>query len=195
LDSSYDVGLYLQFPTFNTKAIVGSDDIYLDMVPSSVEIPTIDTSTIPANSDPSLFCHHTNKLHDNSNIENDQLDNIVRDLRQYYHSMKTKRQLGMNVPAGFPRHSNHQQQFILHTPPRKSANNFTSTSHFSLFSDLTSDHLLDTPIHSNKSSDTVMTSSTTSTNPPTSSYLPIICSVDKPSSSLPKHMTMSEDLL
>ncbi len=49
--------------------------------------------------------------------------------------MKTKRKLGMNVPAGY-----HQQQFILHTPPRKSANNSTPTSDFSLFSDLTSDH-------------------------------------------------------
>ena len=33
LDSSFDKGLHLTFPTFKTQALVGSDDIYLDIHP------------------------------------------------------------------------------------------------------------------------------------------------------------------
>jgi hypothetical protein len=31
-DSTYDDVLYLRFPTFKTKAMIGSDDIYLDTI-------------------------------------------------------------------------------------------------------------------------------------------------------------------
>jgi len=33
LESSFEKGLYLQFPNFQTKAMIGEDDIYLDMLP------------------------------------------------------------------------------------------------------------------------------------------------------------------
>jgi hypothetical protein len=39
LDSTYDEGLYLKYPDFQTQAIVGSDDIYLDMLPLSTSLP------------------------------------------------------------------------------------------------------------------------------------------------------------
>ncbi len=36
LESSFEHGLFIRFPNFQTKAIIGQDDIYLNMVPVSV---------------------------------------------------------------------------------------------------------------------------------------------------------------
>jgi len=38
LESSYDKGLFLQFPDFTTQALVGTDNIYIDMKPLTVNI-------------------------------------------------------------------------------------------------------------------------------------------------------------
>jgi conjugal transfer/entry exclusion protein len=47
------------------------------------------------------------------------MDNLLKSLRQYYDSVRTKRQLTMPVPAGFCQQTNLQQLFQSFTPPRK----------------------------------------------------------------------------
>jgi hypothetical protein len=49
----------------------------------------------------------------NSGIQKEtlQLDNILKDLRQYYASVQTKRQLGFDVPAGFCQDTSLQRQY------------------------------------------------------------------------------------
>jgi len=103
-----------------------------------------------------------------------------------------KRQTGLQVPAGFRPNSNHQRQIILHTPPRKSAKNATETE--SQISSNDSENIL-TSVHSNPTTDSRLLSScadASALNPP---FIPIIRSVDKPSESLPKHVSMTEDHL
>jgi hypothetical protein len=120
------------------------------------------------------------------------LDNLLKTLRQYYKEIKTKWQLSLDVPAGFHKSSNLQQNFCAFTPPRKSSNTADVSSLGSstepCFHDSTNDD--DSTIiltHSNCSGDV---------NPNLSSitepiHIPIIRSVDKPSSSLPTNMSMS----
>jgi hypothetical protein len=40
LESSYDEGLFVIFPSFHTKAIIGTDDIHLDFLPFSDRVST-----------------------------------------------------------------------------------------------------------------------------------------------------------
>jgi hypothetical protein len=88
LESSYEGGLYILFPTFKTKAIIGHHDIYLDAQP-------IYCSDKPEGSFPSpteVFRDITD-FQQNRQVETDCLDNILSDLRQYFNEVKTKRQL------------------------------------------------------------------------------------------------------
>ncbi len=41
LQSSFENGLHIIFPTFQTKAILGSDDIYLDAIPTTLILLTL----------------------------------------------------------------------------------------------------------------------------------------------------------
>jgi hypothetical protein len=128
LESSYDDGLYIIFPTFRTKAVIGQHDIYLDALPynttQSLELSQVSTST-PLD----FFCRDITEFQSNIQTETDRLDNILCDLRHYYNEVKTKRQLGLDVPTGFRRGSLHQTQFTIHTPPRKSTLQDTASLH------------------------------------------------------------------
>ncbi len=102
----------------------------------------------------------------------------------------------MDVPAGFRTNSAHTKQYLLYTPPRKSANIQPCETDSASHDNITIDQLSTTPLHSNCSLDLGLLSNTdpvsdTSTVP----FIPIIRSVDKPSSSLPKNISMSEDYL
>jgi len=130
-----------------------------------------------------------------------QLDNILHDLRAYYNTVKTKRQLGNDVPAGFRWDSVHKQQFNIHSPPRKSTSlpvQDTATSvHISDVqnkSNQTEMHYtsLDLPF---KLPDTVLSNSPIADQSTLHRHTPLIRSVDKVSSSLPKSMSMTEDFL
>jgi len=193
LDSSFQDGLYLRFPSFQSQAIIGSDDIYLDMLPISSDTNSGD-HFIPSSNINSTYCRHLNVVNDLSNSTTTQ-DNFMQDLRRYYSEVKTKRQLGLNIPAGFRSRSNHQQQFILHTPPRKSSN-ISTRDPVSLVP--SNDHEQVTPLHSNTSSSPELFSEldvVPEPEPSTSPFIPIIRSVDKVSSSMPNTISMTEDYL
>jgi hypothetical protein len=129
LDSSFENGLlYLKLPSFTSKAIIGSDDIYLDMSPLCHD--TTSFHSLPNNFDSTpttIVCRSDTEINKLTN-ENTQLDDIVGQLCGYYCEVKSKHQLGLPVLAGFRLQSSHQQQFILYTPPRKSAKDMQSLS-------------------------------------------------------------------
>ena len=61
------------------------------------------------------------------------IDRLLNSLREVYGIVKTKRQLGLEVPAGFRNDTNHSQNYRYATPPRKSESitsiPFASTQH------------------------------------------------------------------
>ncbi len=189
MESSYEGGLCILFPTFKTNAIIGHHNIYLDAQP-------IYCSDKPEGSFPSpteVFRDITD-FQQNRQVETDCLDNILSDLRQYFNEVKTKRQLGPDVPAGFRHSSDHQRQYLLQTPPRKSKSSLDFTS-FSSLGEITSDSTAPTPIRSNCSSETEPFPPSQHIDLPCQDVVPIVRSVDKASSSLPQHITMNEDHL
>jgi len=111
LESSYENGLFIKFPQFCTKAIIGDDGIYLDMVPADLSNMNNSSFDTTAKVDTSDFCRHTTQLNSDIQKETIHLNNILKDLRQYYASVKTKRQLGFDVPAGFRQDDDLQRQF------------------------------------------------------------------------------------
>jgi hypothetical protein len=119
LESSFDKGLILHFPDFSISALIGHEDIYLDMQPlpqhTSVLSSTLDHPPMTS------FCRKLSDFTEEVDKETKHLDNLLKDLRDYYAFIKTKRQLGLDVPAGFRRESTHKQQFIMYSPPRKSS--------------------------------------------------------------------------
>jgi len=180
LDSSFQCGLYLSFPSFRLQAIIRTDDIYLDMLPITTD-EFHDDNLPPSPSSNLMYCQHFTQVEELSNTNGKQ-DGILQDLRAYYDEVKTKRQLGLNVPAGFRPQSNHQKQFVLHTPPRKS----TNISPMSHDSDIpTTDHNHTTPIHSNSTFNSILPSADGSVPAIVESpFTPIVRSVDKVLSSL-----------
>ncbi len=192
LDSSFEKGLFLTFPSFKTQATVGLDDIYLDMTPCTNE-STSNISITMSSDLGSVYCRDITQK-DQLSVDDIPLDNILKELRRYYHDVKTQRQLGLPVPSGFRPQSTYQRQIVIHTPPRKSAKGIGVTeSMVPLLENDTTDDLPSTPVHSNKSSDILESSVCANTDssdiPP---FIPIIRSVDKPSSSLPNCISMTE---
>jgi hypothetical protein len=85
-------------------------------------------------------CRKLSVFQEDLDIETKQLDIILRDLRHYYNTIKTKRQLGLDVPAGFCRDTIHKQQFQLHSPPRKLSRIRLESNEKSPITLFTSDH-------------------------------------------------------
>jgi hypothetical protein len=111
LESSFEGGLFLKFPDFTTKAIIGRDDIYLDFKPAS-STHTFDVNAASSFQDmvPSTnFCRKISDFQEHLEHESDYLDYVLPQLRQYYTTVRTKRQLNFDVPAGFRKTSQHQQ--------------------------------------------------------------------------------------
>jgi len=186
--STFDDGLFLKFPTFTTKAIVSRDDIYLDAVPSSDNTDTQSNQFIQ--SPVSSYCCHT--IQQNSATSESDQDNIFQSLHQYYAEVKTKRQLNLDVPAGFCPNSRLQNEFNLFTPPCKARSadviDTSGMSHSSPTMNTTC------PLVANFSylSDDFPTSIT---NTSTNVNVPILRCVDKPSTSFPSRITFTEDFL
>jgi hypothetical protein len=94
--------------------------------------------------------------------ETKHLDNILKSLQQYYNEVKTKRQLKLDVLAGFCKTSVLQQNFRAFTSPRKSTSmddlfSFKLSHDEPCFQDLTGDDASAvTQIHSNCSSDSYL---------------------------------------
>jgi hypothetical protein len=85
--SSFDEGLYLKFPDFTTKAIVGLDDIYLDVQPHTDNLVSVTLASASSQSSSTTPVYCQNTL---GQIIAKPPDNLLKPLRQYYSEVKTK---------------------------------------------------------------------------------------------------------
>jgi len=112
IKSSFDQGLFLEFPNFQTKAIIGMHDLFLDALPLPENITKQQLSSNAQYS--TEVCHHISNFQQDVLHETDHLDHLLFSLRQYYATIKTKRQLQLGTPAGFRQLSQHQKLYLLH---------------------------------------------------------------------------------
>ena len=178
---------------------MGNDDIYLNAIPH-LDNPTLETlSQEPTVRRDMMTTSDEIKSHSGSG------DNLLRDLRHYYCAVKTKRQLNMNVPAGFRQSSQEQKDFHQFLPPKS---NFplpptsSAFSHLSTINESTEHNvnLGDTTLneHSGIVGDTTLdltSEPSPVTNSSSTMNAPILRCVDKCSSSRPSCITFSEDFI
>jgi hypothetical protein len=116
LESTTDQGLFLKFLDFKTRVIIGSNDIYLNAIPSSSVIqhsPSVSSfSTLEDSITPVTTQFQADLTH-----ETKKLDNLLRALRTNSNTVKTKRQLKMEVPAGFCHLTSAQSDHVPKLPP------------------------------------------------------------------------------
>ncbi len=144
--------------------------------------------SIPTNSSSSAFCCNIKRLQEEVTQETTKLDDILRSLCRYYAEIKTKRQLGLNVPAGFRSSTSLQKMYKNFTPPHR------SDQLAPLDIGLEINQSSSTPLSCDINDDLPLVDSTTNlSNQPSS--VPLIRSVDKVSSSLPATITMTEDYI
>ncbi len=190
LESTFHEGLFINFPDFRSKAIIGKYAIYLDAKPyhTSDVSRSMSKVSIPTNSSSSAFCCNIKRLQEEVTQETTKLDDILRSLRRYYAEIKTKRQLGLNVPAGFRSSTSLQKMYKNFTPPRR------SDQLAPLDIGLEINQSSSTPLSCDINDDLPLDDSTTNlSNQPSS--VPLIRSLDKVSSSLPATITMTEDYI
>jgi len=200
--SSFEEGLFVVFPTFACKARIGLHDIYLDFIPAchkSVSLPdTIPDAPSNTTLSPSIPFHRSiqqfqEELHSNTEY----LDTLLQKLRDYYELVKTKRQLDFEVPAGFQKftqHYNLHQQNLIHQPQQQ-PDGATDGGSDDFLHHHTSVSPLPPALPESPLLDTADMSNTVTNTSPSEGSPPIVRSVDKPSSSLPCTITMSEDFL
>jgi hypothetical protein len=203
LQSSFETGLHISFPGFSTAAIIGQNDIYLNAKPSNTFTSdhSSKSSSIPDIDNFTDVCHHINQ--DTSDVTSDSKDmnNLLKSLRRYYDSVRTKRQLNLNVPAGFHQTSQVQQLFHNFMPPKKAPDITQDTSLLpvQLLSDITnptevsqpSDHVASDPSPDDKSVEYFHPVTDAFSNVP----VPILRCVDKMSLPLPSRLTVTEDFI
>lgn len=177
--SSFDDGLSIIFPDFQTKALIGYNNIYLDAVPSkhaSVSPSILSASSMsPSCGEHQEFCRHINDFQFEIQLESKKVDHLLHQLRQYYHNVKTRCQLDLEVPAGFRHQSAHQ---------RLLSQSFAPISAIPSPLELPDDSLDCHSVEPIDSQDSV-------TNSSSMLPVPILRCVDKPSSSL----TFTEDFV
>lgn len=83
LHSISDQGLFLLFPTFKTKAIIGAHDIYLNAFPSKSDATSSDFQPL----DISSTSLGVTQLQKGIDLEIRKLDNLLVDLHKYYNSV------------------------------------------------------------------------------------------------------------
>jgi hypothetical protein len=181
LKSSFEIGLDIIFPDFSTKAILGQDDIYLDGIPLSG--PNISSFSGIEN----IHCSHITKSNLLDSIASENENNILFNLRQYYGEVKTKRQLNLDVPAGFRHGNNFQHQVRDYHLGNKALPDLSKLNQETECVSISSV----TPEISVESSNTP----TLDTDSSSSAHVPILRCVDKPSTSLPSRMTCTEDFI
>jgi hypothetical protein len=194
LETTSDQGVFITFPDFKTRAVLGENDIYLNALPYSQDSITSScpSDPLPVSSSPSPV---TTTLQEQIHDETAKLDNILGTLQQYYNNVKTKRQLKMGVPAGFRQLTSTQRQFTPKLPTRNTeASTDLSTVHLNhLADDL--QNLVESDDDTSITSNVITSSSHSDIISPSLNVSPIIRSVDKPSSSLASTITMSEDYI
>jgi hypothetical protein len=204
IQSSFDTGLIIQFPSFNTKALIGQNDVYIDALP----IPTkegLPVSVTPLVSSSTMetvpFCRNIKQFQDDLHQETTHLDNLLYHLHQYYDWVRTKRQLNLEVPAGFRKTTSHQKMFQEFIPPQETGIYSHDAMSFLNIPTPLDEEIpvpdIDSGVHPNISDTVEKPSSITDTTTTSSTTvpIPIIRSVDKPSTSLPTTIMMSEDHL
>jgi hypothetical protein len=113
LQSSFDHGLHIKFPSFQIQALLGTDDIYLPLTQydSTSTTATIDNhppvQVLPSEN----YCRNVTQHSSTPPEDTKTIDILLRSLRKYYTEVKTKRQLSLNVPAGFRQKTNLQKTF------------------------------------------------------------------------------------
>jgi hypothetical protein len=104
--SSFSEGLSIIFPDFQSKAIIGHDDIFLNATPlrsEAIVFNGFSGSDCPSSEASSSleFSRHVTQFQKNVSLESSKVDNLLANLCQYYKDIKTRRQLNLEVPAGF----------------------------------------------------------------------------------------------
>jgi hypothetical protein len=174
----------------------------LDFIPAchkSVSLPDTIPDT-PSNTtlSPSIPFHQSiqqfqEELHSNTIY----MDTLLQKLQDYYELVKTKHQLDFEVPAGFQKftqHFNLHQQNLIHQPQQQ-PDGATDGGSDDCLHHLTSISPLPPALPESPLLDTADTSNTVTNTSPSEGSPPIVHSVDKPSSSIPCTITMSEDFL
>ena len=194
----------MQFPSFNTKALIGQNDVYIDALP----IPTkegLPVSVTPLVSSSTMetvpFCQNIKQFQDDLHQETTHLDNLLYHLHQYYDWVHTKRQLNLEVPAGFRKTTSHQKMFQEFIPPQETGIHSHDAMSFLNIPTPLDEEIpvpdIDSGVHPNISDTMEKPSSITDTTKTSSNAIPIPItrSVNKPSTSLPTTIMMSEDHL
>ncbi len=188
IQSSFETGLFLTFPNIQTQAIIGKDDLYLDAHPF-ISLPSDnETTTTPDSS--SNYCRQIKSFQEEIMHETEYLDNLLLSLQQYYASIKTKRQLQIEVPAGFRQTSTYNRDLISYLRAQRTMD-ITSFSTSELTDKISSSDEISQSTHALDKLDTNVTTQL----PSDSDHIPIIRSVDKPSSTIPQVLTVSEDFM
>jgi hypothetical protein len=197
LQSSFEEGLNINFPNFTTKAVIGNDDIYLNATPNLDGKPDLSMSSPVV---PHEYALYRNLLStsDNGSKGLPSPDNILRDLRQYYSTVKTKHQLSMDVPAGFHQSTQLHKDFQQFLPPPSADSSSSTVSKFSNLQstsdDISTESIVDQSSGSIPKSNLIIDPSPV-TNSSSRTAVPIVRCVDKCSTSLPLCITFSEDFI
>jgi hypothetical protein len=178
LQSSFEDGLQIVFPDFHTKAVLGINDIYLDAVPLT---NLYDNAAVQEPTD--HFCQSLKQFTTEVMQETKYLDNLLKSLRQYYKEVKSRRQLNLNVPAGFRQDTRINKERRAYDSLQISA------------SDTPNSNKIGDPFSSIIEGSTQYDIQNLPPTPPISSFsqVPILRCVNKVSSSLPARILFTED--
>jgi hypothetical protein len=122
IHSSFDTGLIIKFPDFDTKALIGQNDVYIDALPIPSNTGLLDAVDQPSNVsnfDTVPLCWNIKQFQDDFHKETIYLDSLLHHLHQYYDLVRTKHQLNMEVLAGFCKTTSQQKMFQEFMPPQK----------------------------------------------------------------------------
>jgi hypothetical protein len=191
----------LQFPNFETKAVIGHNDLYLDALPLCDTLdPGVQNSSVHC---PSSICHNITAFQESITQETDRLDTLLLSLSQYYETIKTIRQLQFETPADFRQISDHQRDYQSYLRLHKlNQSNYTklepsasdTSEDSSTLETFLPTQLSSTSPHSDPVPEQeIDPGNTKSSQQPV--LIPTIRSVDKPSSSISNTITVSEDFL
>jgi hypothetical protein len=198
LQSSFDHGLHIKFPSFLVQALLGSDDIYLPLKPHGYTSTNEESDTQFRIQDLSseTFCRNVTQPSITHTEDTKTFDNLLRSLQKYYTEVKTKRQLSLNVPAGFRQNTTLQKSFQEFLPPsRKSSAVPLDPDNLLNLTLASSTELLSHNSSSDQSPTITDPASSSVTNESSLAPVPILRCVDKPSSSLPSRLTLTEDFI
>ncbi|MFN9979210.1 MAG: hypothetical protein ACK53Y_04820, partial [bacterium] len=102
---------------FRSKTLISQNDIYIDAVPISTPSCPSSTTVSSTTATDDTFCRAIQQFQDEVDTETKHIESLLSCLRQYYNTVKTKCQLGLEVPAGFRSSNSLQRDFHAFLPP------------------------------------------------------------------------------